>query len=240
VTAESLPAFRPLYQQVKETLLSRLIDGTWPPGVLLPSEMQLAHELNVSQGTVRKALDGLTAERLLVRAQGKGTFVAQIEDSKNLFRFFRLTPDDESQQFPESSTRSLRLQKAGAAARQNLGLGSGGQVWILERIRRLSGRPVIHEAITLPATRFPGLDRHLPIPNNVDAFYASRFGLTIGRATERLKAVIASKRSAALLGCTAKTPLLHIDRIAYSLDGSPIEWRSSDCLTDEFHYLSKL
>jgi GntR family transcriptional regulator len=240
VTAEILPAYRPLYQQVQEKLLSRLIDGTWPPGVLLPSEMQLAQELNVSQGTVRKALDVLTAQHLLVRAQGKGTFVAEFENGKNRFRFFRLTPDDGSQQFPESSVRSLRFGKARAASRQRLMLPADSDVWTIERVRRLAGRPVINEVITLPASRFPHLDRHAPIPDNVDAFYASRFGLTIGRVTERLKAIIASKRTAAALGCTIKTPVLRIDRIAHALDGSPIEWRSSDCLTDEFHYQSKL
>jgi GntR family transcriptional regulator len=240
VPADTVPAFRPLYQQVKEALLSRLIDGTWRPGVLLPSEMQLAEELNVSQGTVRKALDVLSAEHLLVRAQGKGTFVAEFEDSKNLFRFFRLTPDAGSEQFPESTVRSLRLRKVDAMARHRLNLAAAAKVWVIERVRRLGGRPAINERITLPADKFPDLDRHVPIPNNVDAFYASRFGLTIGRVTERLKAVVASKQSAAVFGCATNAPLLRIDRTAYSLDRTPIEWRSSDCLTEGFHYLSKL
>lgn len=240
MTAESLPAFRPLYQQVQEKLLSRLIDGTWPPGGLLPSEMQLAHELKVSQGTVRKALEVLTAQHLLVRAQGKGTFVAKLENAKNLFRFFRITPDDGSQKFPESSVRSLRFGKARAAARRHLALPAGSDVWTIERIRLLAHRPIINEVITLPAARFPLLDRHAPIPDNVDAFYASRFGLTIASVTERLKAIAASERTMAVLGCATKTPILHIDRIAYALDGSPMEWRSSDCLTDEFHYQSRL
>jgi len=166
--------------------------------------------------------------------------VAEFENGKNLFRFFRITPDDGSQKYPESSVRSLRFGKARAAARRHLALPTDCDVWTIERVRRLAGRPVINEVITLPASRFPRLDRHAPIPDNVDAFYASRFGLTIGHVTERLKAIIASKRTAAALGCTLKTPVLHIDRFAYALDGSPIEWRSSDCLTDEFHYQSKL
>jgi GntR family transcriptional regulator len=236
----TLPTYRPLYQQVKETLLSRLINGSWRPGVMLPSEMQLAEELSVSQGTVRKALNALTAEHLLVRAQGRGTFVAEPENSTNLFRFFRLTFDNGAQHFPESSTLSLRLQKAGAAAQQNLGLGSVSKVWIIERVRRLAGRPVINETITLPVAKFPDLDQYAPIPDNVDGFYASRFGLTIGRVTERLKSVLATRRNASILACGPKSPLLHIDRIAYSLDNSPIEWRTSDCLTDKFHYLSRL
>src|SRR5258707_1989309 len=136
------------------------------------------------------------------------TCVAECEDSKNLFRFFRLTPDAGSEQFPESTVRSLRLRKVDAMARHRLNLAAAAKVWVIERVRRLGGRPAINERITLPADKFPDLDRHVPIPNNVDAFYASRFGLTIGRVTERLKAVRASQPSAAVFGSATNGPLL--------------------------------
>lgn len=240
MTADTLPTLKPLYQQVKEKLLGRLIDRTWQPGMLLPSEQQLANELGVSQGTVRKALDALTAEHLLVRAQGRGTFVAEFEDAKILFRFFRLTGDDDNRRFPESEFGSLRQQKATSTARDRLGLPAGSAVWVIDRTRRLKGRPIITETITLPVARFPGLDALKPLPNNVYALYASRFALTICRVTERLKAIAASQDDAAELGCAVGTPLLHIDRVAYSLDGTTVEWRDSRCLTDGLHYLSEL
>lgn len=237
---EAPPAFRPLYQQVREKLLNRLIDGTWPPGVPLPSEHQLARELGVSQGTVRKALDALTAEQLLVRAQGRGTFVAEAEDNRILFRYFRLTADDGQRKFPASSVAMLRQRTADAEFRERLQLAKGDKVWVLERTRQLADRPVIVETITVSFDRFPGLDQIDPIPNNVYALYASHFGLTVGRVTEKLKAITASEKDAASLGCKKGTALLRVDRIAYSLRGTPIEWRVSHCLTDEFHYLSEL
>jgi GntR family transcriptional regulator len=224
VTTDAPPAFRPLYQQVKERLLNRLIDGTWAPGTPLPSEQQLAQELNVSQGTIRKALDAMTAEHLLVRAQGRGTFVA----------------DDGSRQFPESSAASPRQRASDAAQRRNLQLEKGERVWLIQRTRELGGRPVIFESICLPVALFPGLDQIEPIPNNVYALYASRFGLTVGRVTEKLKAILASEADAAKLNCAAGDPLLQIDRIAYSLRATPVEWRVSRCLTDKLHYLSEL
>src|SRR3546814_9298856 len=73
----ALLVFKPRYQQVKDLLIGRLIGSYWKPGDLLPSEMQLAEELGVSQGTVRKALDEMTADNLLVRRQGRGTYVAE-------------------------------------------------------------------------------------------------------------------------------------------------------------------
>ena len=240
MTIDAPPAFRPLYQQVREKLLGRLIDGTWPPGVSLPSEQQLAQELSVSQGTVRKALDTLTAEHLLVRAQGRGTFVAEAEDSRMLFRFFRLVADDGDRKSPESSVVSLRRRVADGEHRQKLQLAKGNRIWILERTRQLAGRPVIAETISLSLDRFPDLDRIDRIPNNVYGLYASRFGLMVGRVSEKLKAVAASEADAAQLRCDRGTPLLQVDRIAYSLNGMPMEWRISRCLTDTFHYLSEL
>ena len=87
----ALPGFKPLYQQVKDLLIERLIGGYWRPGDLLPSEMQLAEQLGVSQGTVRKALDEMTAGNLLVRRQGRGTYVAEHDQEHALFHFFKLT-----------------------------------------------------------------------------------------------------------------------------------------------------
>ena len=240
MTTEAPPTFRPLYQQVRERLLGRLIDGTWPPGVSLPSEQQLAQELGVSQGTVRKALDALTAEQLLVRAQGRGTFVAEAEDNRILFRYFRLTADDDSRKFPESAVSSLRQRAAGSEHRERLQLAKGDKVWVLERTRQLAGRTIIVETIVLSVARFPGLDRIERIVNNVYGLYSSRFGLTVGRVTEKLKAIAASEKDATGLRCKKGTPLLQVDRIAYSLGGMPVEWRVSRCLTDTFHYLSEL
>jgi GntR family transcriptional regulator len=92
--------FRPLYRQVKDLLLRRLADGVWQPGQILPSEPEIAANLGVSQGTVRKALDEMTAENLLVRRQGRGTFVARHDEERILFRFFRLQSDTGERQFP--------------------------------------------------------------------------------------------------------------------------------------------
>lgn len=240
MTMDARPSFRPLYQQVHERLVGRLIDGTWPPGMALPSEQQLALELGVSQGTVRKALDAMTTEHLLVRAQGRGTFVAEVEDQRILFRYLRLVGDDESREIPESTVHSVREQKASSVARHRLTLQPGSAVWVIERSRMLGKRVAIAETIYVPSHRFPNLDRFSPLPNHIYALYASRFGITIGRVTERLKAIAASAKDAAVLKCKQGSPLLQVDRIAYSLDETPVEWRVSRCVTDTFYYLSEL
>src|SRR5438309_9336590 len=87
------PAFSPLYQQIKALILQSLQAGEWKPGEAIPSEMDLAARFRVSQGTVRKAIDELAAENLVVRRQGKGTFVATHAEQHVRYRFLKLVPD---------------------------------------------------------------------------------------------------------------------------------------------------
>ncbi|EAU41618.1 transcription regulator protein [Fulvimarina pelagi HTCC2506] len=234
------PAFRPLYAQVRDMLVKRLISGSWTPGMMLPSEFQIARELGVSQGTVRKALDAMTAEHLLIRRQGRGTFVALPEEGRILFKFFRLVADEGERLFPQSAV----IARGRAAAEKNLvrklRLADNADVWWIDRVRRLGEKPVIFERITLPVSRFPGLGEMTEIPNNVYALYSERFGITIGKAEEKLKAASADAETAEHLRCPEGHPVLTIERVAMALDDTPIEHRVSTCLTDEFHYRADL
>jgi GntR family transcriptional regulator len=91
--AAETPAFQPLYRQIKTLITRSLVSGEWRPGESIPSEVELAGRYSVSQGTVRKAVGELAEERLLVRQQGKGTFVASYAGERSQFPFLRITPD---------------------------------------------------------------------------------------------------------------------------------------------------
>src|SRR5215831_20987563 len=93
VPEAATPAFSPLYQQIKGLILQSLQAGEWKPGEPIPSEIDLAARFRVSQGTVRKAIDELAAENLVVRRQGKGTFVATHAEQHVRYRFLKLVPD---------------------------------------------------------------------------------------------------------------------------------------------------
>ncbi len=232
--------FKPLYAQVRERLMRRLVDGAWPPGMLLPSEMELARQLNVSQGTVRKALDSMTADNLLLRRQGRGTYVAEPEESRILFQFFRLSPDVGTASFPDSQVLSTGSAKPTPAELKALQLTNSDDIIRIERIRSLSGRPILIETITLPTNRFPDFDHLSIIPNNVYRLYSERWGITIGSAEERLKAISASARDATKLGCDKGEPLLLISRVARDLENRPVELRWSRCITRDIHYAVNL
>lgn len=233
-------SYRPLYVQVKESLVRRLIDGVWQPGQLIPSEIELAREIGVSQGTVRKALDAMTDENLLVRRQGRGTFVAEPEEGRILFQFFRLVPDTGERSFPNSRIIGRERGEATEFEAADLAIRAGADTIRIERVRTIRDTPLIVETIILPAARFRGFDAIEEVPNNVYRLYSQRWGITIARASEKLKAVPATAVDAAELGRAVGTPLLEIRRIAYDLETKPVELRVSRCLTDGIHYSSEL
>jgi GntR family transcriptional regulator len=232
--------YKPLYAQVRDRLVRRLIDGVWQPGQMIASEMELAREIGVSQGTIRKALDSMTAENLLVRHQGRGTYVAEPEESRILFRYFRLVSDNGERTFPSSTILQLRREQATPEESAALAVNPKSNVWRFERVRKIDEKPILVETISLPLSRFAGFDKVDHVPNNVYRLYSERWGLTIARAIEQLKAIPASPEDARTLGCKAGAPLLGIFRVAHDLEDKPVELRISRCLTDEIHYLSDL
>jgi GntR family transcriptional regulator len=240
VTQARAFGFRPLYLQVKESLVRRLIEGSWQPGQVIPSEMELAREIGVSQGTIRKALDAMTAENLLIRRQGRGTYVAEPEESRILFQFFHLVPDSGERSFPESRILRWSRVRAGRQEAEDLTVADGADVWRIERVRTLGKEPLLIETISLSAARFPGFDALEEIPNNVYRLYSQRWGITIAGAREKLKASSANARDAKHLDCRPGTPLLEIARTAFDLEHNVVELRISRCLTKKAHYLSDL
>ncbi len=236
---EGLPGFRPLYRQVYDVLVRRIADGVWRPGDALPSEPEIAADLGVSHGTVRKALDEMAAENLVLRRQGSGTYVAGHDDARILFQFFRIVEDTGERRFPESRILSVGVVDADVTASQRLAVRAGTRIVRLERVRSIGGKVCIFERIVLPKAMFPGIERRA-LPNNLYELYRAEFGVTVARATEKLKAVAAARVVARHLGVAPETPLLQIDRVAFGIDGRPTEWRVSQCRTDTTHYLPDL
>ncbi len=231
--------FRPLYRQVKDVLVKRIAEGVWAADGVLPSEPDIAADLGVSHGTVRKALDELAAENLVIRRQGKGTYVARHDEERILFQFFKLIPDAGGRRFPDSRILGVEVRDADADAVRILSLRKGARVVAIERVRMLADKICIFERIVLPKALFPGIEKR-DLPNNLYELYRAEFGVSIARAAERLKAIAATRREAKHLDVPVGTPLLAVDRTALAIDGAPVEWRVSLCRTDTVHYLSDL
>jgi GntR family transcriptional regulator len=230
------PRYRPLYQQVYDFLVKQIAAGEWGPGESLPPEQALAGRLNVSQGTVRKALDALAADNLIERRQGKGTYVAEHTQERALFRFFRLSRPGGARAAPTSTGDVLKRRAARPVELAKLVLKPGAEVYEVTRLRTIDGEPVILERIVVPAALFTGLERHDPLPNALYALYQREYGVNIVSAEEELRADAARKEDSRRLKLAPGAPLLHIDRVAISLEGHRVEWRTSRCDTTHFVY----
>src|SRR6185437_16759742 len=155
--------FHPLYRQVRDALIKRIIEGEWQPGALLPSETELAVDMNVSQGTVRKALGELERGNFVIRRQGKGTFVARHDEARILFQFFRVAPDEGDSEFPDSRIVSTATRLANDEDAVTLKMRPTSRVAVIERLRSIGNRPCIIERIILPCSLFPRIEkRRLP------------------------------------------------------------------------------
>lgn len=237
------PSYQPLYQQIKALLVRSLEAGEWRPAEAIPSETDLAGRFGVSQGTVRKAIDALAAENLVVRRQGKGTFVAtHTEERTSLFRFLRIRPNDGRDEVPTSRLLDVRRAKASAEAARLLVLKPGEAVFVLRRLLEYAGEPVVLDEITLPAGRFRGLTKAKAdaYRGSMYGFFETQFGVRMLKAQERLRAIAADVTSAALLGLAPGEPLLAVDRVTFTFGDRPVEWRRGLCSTKHHHYLNEL
>ncbi|MCY7315163.1 MAG: GntR family transcriptional regulator [Rubrivivax sp.] len=260
--AGGTPSFSPLYQQIKALLLHSLQAGEWLPGQAIPSEIDLAARFKVSQGTVRKAIDELAAGNMLVRRQGKGTYVATHAEQSTQFRFLRLTPDDGSapdlqrrlldcrrMRAPADVARLLAL-KAGEAAVQvrrlllapdvdvdadaaGAGTGPGGAAAL---------QPVVLDDLWLPGTLFKGLtaERLVAWRGPMYRLFEAEFSVQMIRAEEKIRAVAATPEEAALLDVAAGAPLLSVERLSFTYGNRAVEWRRGLYRTAVHHYRNQL
>jgi GntR family transcriptional regulator len=256
---QTTPSFSPLYSQIKALILQSLQSGEWKPAEAIPSEMELAARYSVSQGTVRKAIDELALEKLLIRRQGKGTFVATHTAQQVQTRFLRLVPDnaseDASDTYAENGKNILVERTITACSRQRatsdiakaLKLKAGDSVVHIQRVlayKKGSGQavPTILEDIWLAGAPFKGLnlERLAESKAPMYAMFEAEFGVNMVKAEEKIRAVNPSKDEATLLQVNTSVPLLSVDRIAYTYNDTPIEVRRGLYRTDTRHYKNNL
>ena len=243
--ASATPAFSPLYQQIKGLILQSLQSGEWKPGEAIPSEMDLAARYRVSQGTVRKAIDELASGHLVVRRQGKGTFVATHAEQNIQFRFLKLVPDSGSPGSEGPAQREIidcRRLRASADIARILGLRSGDSVLQARRVLSFAGTPTILEDIWLPAAPFKGLtaERLANYHGPMYALFETEFNVRMVRADEKIRAEPAADGRELLLKVAHGTPLLSVERIAYTYQDLPMELRRGYYRTDTHHYHNTL
>ena len=243
--ASGSPSFRPLYQQIKALITKSLQAGEWKPGEMMPSEVELAGRFKVSQGTVRKAIDELAAENLVMRRQGKGTFVATHAERQVQYRFLKLLPDTGDARVEGPAQRTIlecRRMRASAEIARTLALRTGDVVVQVKRILSFVGVPTILEDIWLPGQAFKGLtaEQMAHYQGPTYAMFELDFGVRMVRAEEKIRAVFPDETQAQWLNIPVATPLLSVERLAYTYNDVPMELRRGLYRTDTHHYHNEL
>ena len=241
-TQSATPTFSPLYKQIKDQIMRSLDEGEWRPGQMIPSESELARRFGVSQGTVRKAIEELAAEHVLIRHQGKGTFVSSHHEERNQFRFLRLRRDEGG--LPETQSTILgcrRLRPPLDVARQ-LQMRSGESAVFIRRMLSVDQRPTVLDELWLPGNLFRGLtqDRLQSYKGPLYALFEGGFGTRMIKAREHLKAIGCPKEQADLLGIETGIPVLLVDRLSTTYQERPVEVRRGYYLTEKHHYFNAL
>ncbi|ODT64055.1 MAG: GntR family transcriptional regulator [Phenylobacterium sp. SCN 69-14] len=226
----------PLYRQLQRALREAISSRVLAPDDALPAEREFADELGVSRITVRKALDGLVGEGLLIRRQGAGTFVAARVE-KNFSKLSSFTEDMISRgRAPHSAWLSRAEGQVTPEESLTLGLSPGAPVYRFHRIRYADGAPMALEYSTLPAFCMPS-------PDFVEAsLYEAleKTGHRPVRALQRLRAVLFTDEQAERLGVAPRDAGLLIERRGFLKDGRTVEVTQSYYRGDAYDFVAEL
>lgn len=235
MTAAERFATRPLYLQVRDTLVKRIVGGTWKPGVAIPNEIELSRELGISVGTVRKALDEMEKERLISRRQGRGTFVIDQTSKEHAIRFNNIRDRKGARIYGELEDYELTQGSASIDEAKVLQLRTDEPVLRIRGVRVHERTPYMVEEATLPRSKFPNLKKGSKIPGNL-VILAHNHGILLSRIEEKVRVTSAKPDVAKALNIELGTPLLHLDTVVYAIDGKPVQWRIGKCHLREHHY----
>ena len=227
----------PLYQLVENHLRELISSGSLVPGDLIPAEPKLAKTLNVSQGTVKKAIDNLVWQGLLFRHQGKGTFVSRIDFNNSLFKFFSYGDQMGHDLRVRKQTTDRHLEQGSIDIRKLLGVTIDKELLYIERIGMVEGVPAFVEYSWWDAELVPELeDEQTHIPDLFYAVIEEKYEIPVIRAEETLTAEACDEFTADKLEIEVGEPVVVLNRLTYSTDNKVIEVRTSKGRADKFSY----
>lgn len=230
-----------LYHTVKQALVADIRSGKFQIGRALPNETDLSARFGVSIGTLRRAVEELVADRVLLRQQGRGTFVGQLDRDRYMYQFFKIEGLSGLREYPHVRLLSFDRVRASVEESQILGLRGAASVYRIENLLSLQGRPVVHDRLVLPCSMFPQLTKSVfeDRPGTIYELYQRSFGVTVVDADERARAVSLSADSAKWLEMEVGTPVLRVARVAHTFDRVVAEYRVSIIDTRAHEFVNK-
>jgi GntR family transcriptional regulator len=233
------PSRKALYLQVRDELTARITGGVWKPGEPIPNESDLARDLGVSAGTVRKALELMEAQRVIRRRQGRGTFVNDQSSAELAARFSRFRGPDGEPLDDRAAALEISEGIASDQERRRLQLAATDLVYRIRRVHVRNGRPFMVEEATVPGAVLAGLAARREIAASITEL-AQECGVLLGTAEERISLATPTTAAAQSLGIAPGTPVICRDRVVFALSGTPIEWAVAQCHLVGGYYLAEI
>ena len=217
----------PLYLQVRDNIAERIAAHNWQPNSAIPNETDLAREMGVSPGTMRKALDMLEFEGLVTRKQGRGTYINDLMSPALASKHSNFRSNKGERQNGDIEMLSVVEGAATDAERKRLQLGEQDQVCHVERIRSHMGQRFLFETVSFPASVFPGLAEGSLASSSL-ATIANAYRVLLGKGVETVSPRVASPSALGALEIAEGTPVLVLDRLISARNGRPLEWRIAE------------
>lgn len=217
----------PIYEQIQAWMRSQIASGAWPDHYKLTAESDLAEELGVNRGTLRKAIGGLINEGLLVRAHGKGTFVAPSRLEQPLAEsFVTFSEGLISRGIPFTTTViSADIRPVTPATASLLGLSKYAEpkAYYLERVRHVRDKPIILLKNHVVHKHTPGIDALDFAEERLFSVLEQKYNLAIDWANRTFEATTANSGTAGHLDLAEGDPVMYVQQVSYLKDGTPIE-----------------
>ena len=207
----------------------RLATGDWKPGAAIPTETRLKEEFGVAIGTIRRAVDELVAQNMLVRQQGRGTFVATHNRDRLLFHFFHIERRDGYKEYPDVRLHDFERVRLGREVAALLGMHEGDRAVRFRNTLSLEGQKIMLDEITVPESLFPRLTEKKLRERNSTLYnlYQDQYRITVVRTSQRLGGGLVPREVARALEVPVGLPVLVIRRIAFAYHDRPVEYRVS-------------
>jgi GntR family transcriptional regulator len=226
----------PIYEQIQAWIQEQIVGGVWPKRHKLPSEADLAAELEVSRGTVRKAIADLAARGLLVRTHGRGTFVAPDALEQPLAdQMVTFSEDLITRGIPfQTSVVEQALVPAGHRIAERLGIKPGRRVFLLKRVRMVADTPLIllHNYVVHDVC--PGIEALDFTHVRLFEVLEDQYGLQIDHGRRTFQAQVSDENTAAFLDLVEGDPVMHIEQQTFLRNDRLIEFSDLWLRGDQF------
>ena len=239
--SEGFKAAAPLYIQIAESLLERIMSGELAPEKQLPSERELSQSLNVSRMTIRAALRVLDNKGLLVRRPGDGTYIAKPKIERQAAKLVPFTKNMRSRGY-QASARLVVFERrlAEVSVASKLKVSVSAPVYYFQRIRSINQEPMLLETCTMPIYRFPNLDTFDLENRSIYEILETEYGIVPHHSEQSLEAVSATDYEAELLYIETGAPLMLERRLAFDKDGLPLEYGHDLYRGDRFSFVTEV